>query len=194
MAAKHGRLRVVAGTARGHVLKTPAGTAVRPTLDRVREALFSILGPSIEGARFLDLYAGSGANGIEALSRGAASATFIDSDARSIACIKENLASTRLAAAANVIRANLPDQLPNVVPGEPFDIVFADPPYALDAYAATVQAVASARLLAPGGRLILEHEGRRDVSDLGVPPLAHVRTYRYGESALSVFEGRTEQT
>lgn len=192
--AKPGRLRVIAGSARGHTLAVPPGTHIRPTLDRVREALFSIIGPAIQGARFLDLFAGSGANGIEALSRGAASCTFIDSDARAVACIRDNLVGTRLADKAQVIRATLPEQLPNVLPGEPFDLVFADPPYALNAYTATIRQVAEARVLRPGGRLIVEHESRRDLSESAISPFVFVRMYRYGDSALSVFETESTET
>lgn len=185
--AAHGHLRVVAGSAKGRSLKVPSGE-VRPTLDRVREALFSIIGPAIDGAQFLDLFAGSGANGIEALSRGAAGCTFVDASPGAIRCITENLERTGFSGAAHVIRAGLPEGLPNVLSGEPFDFVFADPPYGLDAYEPTIRAVAESHVLKSGGRLVVEHPSKRQVVAYAVEPLRHLRTYRYGESALTFFE------
>ena len=102
-------MRVIAGTARGMRLAAPAGLRVRPTSDRVRESLFNIIAPRIEGARFLDLFAGTGANGIEALSRGAAFCSFVDQDARSLAVVRGNLEVTRLIARAQLHRCKLPE-------------------------------------------------------------------------------------
>ena len=99
-------MRVIAGEAKGHRLLTPKGSHVRPTLDRVRESLFSILGPYLEDAQFLDLFAGTGANGIEALSRGAASCTFVDADPRSLQMTRRNLEMTHLIGSADLWRLN----------------------------------------------------------------------------------------
>lgn len=187
MNSSRGRLRVIAGAAKGTPLKIPHGE-VRPTLDRVREALFSIIGPSIEGGRFLDLYAGSGANGIEALSRGAAYTLFIDSDPIAIECIRSNLARIRVLGSSRVVRATLPKDVGAVVSGDTFDYVFADPPYALDEYDHLIGTVAADGILRPGGRLIVEHEARRDLSTTSYPSMTYVRTYRYGGSALTVFQ------
>ena len=120
-------MRVVAGLYRGRRIEAPRGRTTRPTSDRVREALFSILGP-IEGVRTLDLYAGSGALGVEALSRGAAKAVFVDSDVRAVATIKANLEA--LGAQARVHRRDAFSWLGTAARGEEaFDLVFADPPY-----------------------------------------------------------------
>jgi 16S rRNA (guanine966-N2)-methyltransferase len=120
-------MRVIAGTYGGRRLQTAPGPATRPTSDRVREALFSILGERVRGARVLDLFAGSGALGIEALSRGASAVTFVDDDARALATVRRNLAATGLAAGATVVRA---DALR--FDGGPFELALLDPPYAFD--------------------------------------------------------------
>jgi 16S rRNA (guanine966-N2)-methyltransferase len=124
-------VRVVAGSARGRRLAVPPGDAVRPTADRVREATFNALGSlgAVEGATVLDLFAGSGAMGIEALSRGAATATFVDRDARALAVVRANLDATGLAAHATVVRA---DAARFLAGAGPFDLAVLDPPYATD--------------------------------------------------------------
>jgi len=119
-------MRVVAGELRGRRLAAPAGGGTRPTADRVREALFSILG-DVSGARVLDLYAGSGALGIEALSRGATAATFVDSSQAAVAAIRRNLSSLGLE--ASVQRRDALAYLVAAAEGDPYDLVFADPPY-----------------------------------------------------------------
>ncbi len=119
-------MRVVAGELRGRRLAAPPGDATRPTADRVREALFSILG-DVSGARVLDLYAGSGALGIEALSRGAAAATFVDSSQAAVAAIRRNL--DELGLKADVRRRDALAFLAAAAAGGPYDLVFADPPY-----------------------------------------------------------------
>jgi 16S rRNA (guanine(966)-N(2))-methyltransferase RsmD len=118
-------VRVIAGAYKGRRLHTPAGLATRPTADRVREALFSILGP-VDGARVLDLFAGSGALGLEALSRGAAAAVFVDSDPRAVAAIRRNLEAIGVDAAVH--RRDALAYLRSASDG-PFDLVFLDPPY-----------------------------------------------------------------
>ncbi len=118
-------MRVVAGRFGGRRIEAPPGRDTRPTSDRVREALFSILGPAVEGARVLDLYAGSGALGIEALSRGASSATFVDSAPRAVAAVRRNLES--LGVEATVERADAVSWLKRG--SATFDLVFLDPPY-----------------------------------------------------------------
>ncbi len=182
------RLRVIAGSLRGRFLDVPPGGIVRPTLDRVREALFSILGPEIEGTRFLDLYAGSGANGLEALSRGAAFVQIIDSDPRAMECINTTIARLALGGRVQATRALLPDHLARAASKTPFETVFADPPYALDAYENTILTVERAGLIAPGGRLIIEHESRRELHEMASGTLQHLRSYRYGGTALTVFK------
>ena len=178
-------MRVIAGTARGRRLEAPRGAAVRPTTDRVKEALFSILQPRLRGAVVCDLYAGSGALGIEALSRGAASVTFVESDRRALEAIRANLDATGLAAAADVRRAHLPQAVAVLV--GPYDIVLADPPYDFDdeSLAALLQQVTG--LLAEGAILVLERDRRSDA-----PPwpaeLSPLPPRRYGDTTLHLAE------
>ena len=177
-------MRVIAGAARGTPLKSPQGVGVRPTLDRVREAVFSILGPRVAGSRFLDLYAGSGANGIEALSRGAAQAVFVDSDGACIRLIEENLARTRLAPAATCIHGAVPKAL-RLVSG-PVDLVYADPPFGRCDAASVLGALTALHLLSSGAWVILEH---RDECELprSVPPFELFDRRRYGQVGVSFF-------
>lgn len=173
-------MRVVAGVAGGRRLQAPAGRKVRPTSERVREALFNSLGSLdvVVGAGVIDLFAGTGALGIEALSRGAASATFVDADARAVAAIKENLRATGLADRARVVQADvlryLADRQGQADPGT-FDIAFADPPYAWDEWPALLATV-PARMVAIEAR---EH--------LALPPEWHpLRSKRYGDTVVTL--------
>jgi len=148
-------VRIVAGEWRGRSIDAPPGAVTRPTADRVRETLFSMLASRLgtfEGLRVADLFAGSGALGLEALSRGAASATFIESDAQALASIRRNAgklgARTRVQIVAGSALA-LPRR-------DPFDVVFADPPYAAGLGTAVVRSIVGAGWLAPGGWLCVE--------------------------------------
>jgi len=168
-------------------LVAPRGYDVRPTLDRVRESLFNILSPRIDGARFLDLYAGTGANGIEALSRCAGWATFVENDPRSLAVIERNLAAAKLRQHADVRRLTLPEALRTLwADGQTYDIVFADPPFAAVDYDRLVSAIDSARVLAEGGLIVVEHSSRVVLPD-EIPPFTRSRVSKYGEIALSFF-------
>ena len=120
-------MRVIAGKARRLPLTAPPGEDTRPTTDRIKETLFNILQDDIPGCRFLDLFAGSGGIGIEALSRGASETVFVESDRRAWKCIETNLAKTRLEEQATVVRGDVLAALGRTK--EPFDIIFADPPY-----------------------------------------------------------------
>lgn len=148
-------MRVIAGSLRGRPLQAPAGLDTRPTGDRVREALFSMLASrlgSFEGLRVADLYAGSGALGLEAVSRGAAQATFVESNRAAIAAIKANCAALGVVDKVQVL-ASSALALPR---SEPFDLVLADPPYRPGSGSAAVKAVADSGWLAPGGWLSVE--------------------------------------
>ena len=127
-------MRVIAGSCRSLPLKTPAGIGVRPTTDRIKETLFNMLAPRIPGCRFLDLFSGSGAIGIEALSRGASYAAFVEKDRNALACIRENLAFTRLSDRAEVFASDVFDALRRMQTSstEPFSVIFMDPPYHQD--------------------------------------------------------------
>lgn len=177
-------MRIIAGTFRGRKLKAPAWEGLRPTSDRLRETLFDILGASIQGARVLDGFAGTGANGIEALSRGAAHVTFIENDPRAVKLIEENLRPLGVDDSCRaIIRAGFADAARRLA-GTAFDLVLLDPPYAAPAVH-TLEAAAP--LVAPGARLVIEHAARQ------APPAAHAglalgRTVTAGDSALSFYE------
>ena len=178
-------MRVVAGLARGRRLgPVPPGT--RPVSDRAREGLFSSLGPSVAGAEVLDLYAGTGAMGIEALSRGAAHATFVDASRRAVAAISDNLDRTGLTGQGAVVHAEVMDYL-HRGPDAP-DLVLADPPYELaeEAVDALLQAL-SALLPTPGARAVLTrpHKGYMPVIPVD---WAVARELRYGDTLVLVFK------
>ena len=174
-------MRVIAGTYGGRTLKAPPGANTRPTPDRVREALFSILGSRTEGARVLDLFAGSGALGLEALSRGAESATFVDDDRAAIAAIKSNL--TALAADAEVRQADALRFLSAAsARGAQYDLVFLDPPYRLAERLARPLSEALPAVLAPGAVAVAECDRRAPLAlDL---PLHDER--RYGDTLIRI--------
>ncbi len=175
-------MRVIAGGLGGRRLRAPRGLATRPTSDRVREALFSALG-HVTSARVLDLYAGTGALGIEALSRGAAHATFVESARPALAALRENLAALGLAGAARVVAQPVAGAASRIGGGGwlagPFDLVFADPPYAAVAEVpAAVAALAAAGAIAPGARRRgRARRARRCARDRGPrgPAQPHVR-------------------
>ena len=176
-------MRVVAGLYGGRRLVAPAGSATRPTSDRVREALFSILGAGVRGARVLDLYAGSGALGIEALSRGAASAVFVDRSPKAIAAIRANLEA--LAIEAEVRRMDARAALrPPSSPADPYDLVFLDPPYRRPAELGRELSEALPAVLAHGARVVSESD-RREPLELAFP-LADER--RYGDTIIRIHD------
>ena len=180
-------MRVIAGKARGLLLDVPKGLQIRPTLDRVREALFSILGPRLQGARFLDLFAGTGANGIEALSRGAAWALFADNSAIALRTVVANLKRTRLAQRASCQRMTIPGRLATLEVEAPFDIIFADPPHEFRDFNPLLDPIRHRELLAPGGIIVLEHAASTEIpNDAG--GFSRTRERAYGATALSFFE------
>ena len=160
-------MRIIAGQFRGRPLQAPAGIATRPTADRVREALFSMLASrlgSFEGLRVADLYAGSGAFGLEALSRGAAHATFVDTDRGAAAAIKTNGDKLGVGDRIRILAASALT-LPR---SDAFDLILADPPYAAGSGSAVVKAVLQSDWLAPGGWLAVETERGDSVDPLGL--------------------------
>lgn len=177
-------MRIVAGIWKGRALKSPSWEGLRPTSDRLRETLFNILAPSIAGARVLDGYAGTGAIGIEALSRGAARVTFVERDPRAIKLIEANLAALGGADDRAIIRADFMSAAGRLV-GESFDLIIVDPPYAHDSAA---QALAAAVPLAgPSTRVIVEHAARFR-PPAAVEGLQLRRTVKAGDSALSFYD------
>lgn len=177
-------MRVIAGTARGVPIKAPAGRDVRPTLDRIREAVFNILGPRVPGARFLDLYAGSGAIGIEALSRGARHATFIEADPANVRIISENLAKTRLTDRAACITAPLPGALRRV--HATVDLVYADAPFDRFDPVALLQALTRETILAPDAWTLIEHPARNQPPQT-IERLTRFDQRQYGQVAVSFY-------
>ena len=172
-------MRVIAGTYGGRRLQAPPGEATRPTSDRVREALFSILGDRVQGARVLDLFAGSGALGVEALSRGAASATFVDSAPAAIRALRANLEA--LGAEAEVVRADALRWLRSApAAARQYDLVFLDPPYRRAGELGAPLSAALAPVLAAGALVVAEAD-RRAPLELSIP-MTDER--RYGDTLI----------
>src|SRR3990172_4135728 len=179
-------MRVIAGRAKGHRLAGPAkGGATRPTSDLVRGAIFSALvSLGADLSRTLDLYAGSGALGIEALSRGAASCDFVEKDARACASIRQNLSRTGFEAQGEVIRAPVERALERL--SGPYTLVLADPPYA-DEAASVLEGLAERGLVVAGSTtLVLEHSSREEAPER-LAGLAQVKTLRHGDTAVSLY-------
>jgi 16S rRNA (guanine(966)-N(2))-methyltransferase RsmD len=176
-------VRVTGGALAGRHLRAPRGAAVRPTSDRVRESLFARL-RSLAGARVLDLFAGTGALGIEALSRGAAETTFVERARPALACLAANLASLGLDERARIVRGDVRGALARLArEGARFDLVLLDPPYGSPDAVPALRAVAEGALLAPGGTLVLETSRRHPPER--VPGLALADERRYGDTIVA---------
>lgn len=178
--------RIIGGTAGGRRLRTPPGTTTRPTADRVREALFSALEAALGGwedARVLDLYAGTGAVGLEALSRGAAVATLVEHDRRVAQVLRQNVATLGLPGAEVVVGSV--SRVVTAAATTPYDLVFADPPYPLaeDDLAAVLAALVAGDWLAPDAVLVLERSSRSPAPRLP-EGVVHDRRKDYGETTL----------
>jgi len=179
-------MRIIGGADRGRRLRAPRGLHTRPTADRMRVTLFDILGPSVAGARVLDLFAGTGAVGIEALSRGAARAVFVERDPAALRALRGNLAALGLGRqAARVVAGDVLAVLPALAASEtPVDLVFVDPPYAGSAAGRTLAALAESPLLGPGGRVVVQHSVRTPPPlPPGLVPAREPR--RFGDTALT---------
>lgn len=182
-------MRIAGGQYRGQSLKVPKTGDIRPTQESVREALFSILMGTVPGSRFLDLFSGSGAMGIEAISRGAAHATLVESNPRHLAVIKANIATIlgENAGKASAVRADAYSWLDGFA-GAPYDIAFADPPYALGeerGYGKVLAALSLRNAVVPGGFFVAEMASRQ----LAVAPEGWevFRDRRYGKTRLVVW-------
>lgn len=178
-------MRLTGGEARGRRLKGPGRLPIRPTSDRVREALFDILGGRVQGAAFLDGFAGTGAVGVEALSRGASGVIFVERDLRAIRMIRQNLLEDAWIDRHEIVRGDLG----RVVGASPlktarFDIIFLDPPYDERLKPALLEAMAG--LLAPGGVVVIEHRSSRGAEIPAAKGLQTGRIYRYGDTALTL--------
>ena len=177
--------RVIAGTARGLRLLAP-GPATRPLGDRLKQTLFAVLEPDLPGARVLDLFAGSGAAGIEALSRGARAATFVERDPPTSRVIEDNLRRARVGDRATVVRADAFEWLGSQRAG-PWDVVIVDPPYAeAHLLERALEALGRPGVVSPGGRVVAKHFWR-DIPPARSGLLASERERRFGESAVTFY-------
>lgn len=183
-------MRIIGGRARGRRLKAPKGLAVRPTSGRVKEALFNILPRNLGGLNVLDLFAGSGNLTIEALSRGAARATLVDSSSESAKVMRENLAALSLSDRARILTLPVSRALRRLArQGERFDVIFLDPPYERGLAAPVLHALGDGALLRPSGVVIAEHSVREHLDEV-YGTLALDDRRRYGATVLSFYRIR----
>ncbi len=177
-------MRVITGKARGVVLKTPDGMATRPTSDRVKEALFSIIQFDVPTARVLDLFGGTGQLGIEALSRNARSAVFVDEREEACRLIRENLKRTRLEDCARVVRSDYMAFLRTCK--EKFDIIFLDPPYAEVFLENSLKMITEIDILQSGGIIVTERPVEKDFL-FDFPGYSRSKDYKYAKTILTIF-------
>jgi len=190
-------MRVIAGIYKSRILKSLKGLALRPTSDRLRETLFNVLAPNIAGSRFLDLFAGTGAIGIEALSRGATEVVFIENHAPAVTLIRRNLESLGISAGATVLAVDALGGLAALAARKnsstpAFDRIFLDPPYAArEEYSRVLEFLGTADLLAPGGMVVAEHRRNFDLPE-APGALERFRVLKQGDAALSFYRHLVE--
>jgi 16S rRNA (guanine966-N2)-methyltransferase len=180
-------VRVIAGTLKGRRLVTPRGDRTRPTADQVRIALMDALAPWLSDARVLDLFAGAGGVGFEALSRGATHATFVERDPRAIAALRDNVRSLGVAANVRVVRGDVEREIGRLASQrERFDVVFLDAPYDTELTTSTLARLADGAILAEGGVVVAQHLTKKAPAEtIGV--LRAVRRRRFGETTLTSY-------
>lgn len=183
-------MRVITGSARGRRLLELEGTETRPTTDRVKEGIFNIIQFDIEGRKILDLFAGTGQLGIEALSRGAASAVFVEQRRDAASLVRENLKLTGLSDRARVVCGDALAFL--AAAGERFDLIFLDPPYAAHLWDDALDAISRFDILANHGIIICESPTDREMPPLPPPCFLH-RTYRYGRIKITTYHREEER-
>jgi 16S rRNA (guanine(966)-N(2))-methyltransferase RsmD len=182
-------MRVIAGRLRGSAIRVPRSGAVRPTYDRVRESVFSILEPYLEGARVLDLFAGTGSLGIESASRGGASVTFVELDPGVISVLSDNVNRLGLSGVSSLIRSDVPAALASGLPGRPFDVVFVDPPYDSELVVPSLELLETSGQLAAEGIVVVERDARSELPER-VGTLVRFRTRKYGTTAVDFYRTR----
>lgn len=186
-------MRVIAGTYRSRILKSLKGQALRPTSDYLRETLFNVLGPSMAGARFLDLYAGTGAVGIEALSRGAVEAVFVENHTAAAKLIRENLASLKIASGTQVMAMEAAHAIAKLAAHAhgAFDFVFLDPPYAAEKeYAMVMNLLGASQIVSSSSIVIAEHRKSFELAET-FGNLQRYRVLKQGDAALSFFHANS---
>jgi len=183
-------MRVITGTARGRRLKELQGMDTRPTTDKVKESIFSIIQFDIEGRRILDLFAGTGQLGIEALSRGAESATFVDCRRDAVKLIGENLKLCEMTEDARVVCGDSLSFLSST--REKFDIVFLDPPYGKGLLEKALEQLAQFDILRQHGIIVCESSVEQELPEVAEPYVLH-RTYRYGKIKLTIYHRKGEE-
>lgn len=183
-------MRIIAGTARGRPLKLPKHGELRPTSDRAKETLFNVLGQWFDGERVLDLYAGVGGLGLEALSRGAGSLTAVEKDKDTAATLRANAEALGFADKLTLLNAPVERAFARLGPA-PFPLVFSDPPYAQVAAAQTLAQLAAFHLVTPGGRVVIEHD-KRETPEAIVGPFFREDERRFGDTVLSFYRHATK--
>ena len=184
-------MRISAGEYRGRQLRSPKGSRTRPTSELVRQAIFNVVGTRIQGARVLDLFAGTGALGLEALSRGAADATFVERDREALTSLRANLASLGLSARARIVGQDALMALGRLAGAEErFDCVFLDPPYGGDAAGRCVETLAPGGILSDNALLVVQAFHRTDLPER-VGTLCRMWYRRYGETRLTLYRKET---
>jgi 16S rRNA (guanine(966)-N(2))-methyltransferase RsmD len=182
-------MRIISGTARGRRLKEPADYRVRPTTDKVKESIFNIVQFDIEGRKVLDLFAGSGQLGIEALSRGAGSVTFVDRAPDSLRLVRENLKLSGLGDSARVVAA---DSIAFLSGGEKFDLIFLDPPYDTDLLEKSLINVNKFDILKENGIMVWESQREKVLPEL-TEPYFMLKEYNYGKIRITTYSRRADQ-
>lgn len=178
-------MRIIGGSARGRKLKCPRGRGTRPTPDRVRESAFSIIGDRVVGSRILDLFAGTGAMGLEAVSRGAEKAVFIENDPAALKILEANILGCGFGRKTIVVRSPVNRFLSRGDFGDGFDVIFADPPYGSEEGTLTLMALSKHAKSLPESLVVLEHASRDTV--IQPPGLQVVEKRKYGNTTLTFF-------
>ncbi len=183
-------MRIITGSAKGTKLLTLEGTDTRPTPERVKEAIFSMIQFDIEGRRILDLFSGSGQMGLEALSRGAAKAVLVDSNPQAIKIIKENAQKTKLLSSCQILCSDYSAYLKSVTGKETFDLIYLDPPYALKLVPRLMEKIERANILSPYGRIICETEEPQ--APKAPDTFVLEKHLHYGRVTVTIFAKRKE--
>lgn len=180
-------LRVISGSAKGHKLKTKEGNSTRPTTDRVKESLFNIIAGYLEDALVLDIYAGTGSLGIEALSRGAKEAVFVDQSRECAGIIRDNLVHTKLLEKSQIINSDVRSAVLKLSDaGRKFDLIFMDPPYRKNFVEETLNYLANSDIIIDNGLIVAEHEETDKVPEQ-VGEIKLFRSQKYGKTILSFY-------